>query len=93
MQFIIGRHAMWNEDDIDRMMILGLITVSWFDLLGCVRAMLDDGSALTSNAAVAGLAALALLISVEGLPAPPRILTLVLLFPPVFFLVLLRHSA
>ena len=92
IEFIVGREDIW-EDELDRSMILGLITISWFGLFGCIQAMLDDGNALASGAAAAGLTAasvlvaLTLLTAMRNLPAPPRTVTLLLLFPPVLFLV------
>jgi hypothetical protein len=82
-------------DELDRFMVLGLIILSWSGLFGCIRAMLDVGTWLTSGLAGAGLMAASVLVSLALLTRvtqsnarPPVSIVLIFLIPPVALLVL-----
>jgi len=96
VEFLGPDSRVW-DDKLDQFMILGQIAFSWLGLFGCIRAMLDGGTALTSGLAAAGVMSASVLVSLALFarvrPAtsgsPPFSFVLVFLYPPVLLLILL----
>lgn len=92
-----GRDRPFWDDTSDLVAVLGLIAFSWLGLFGCVRGMLDGGSAWTVALAASGLTSASVLVSLSlfarlRIFGPSRVVTLVLVaafvFPPMLLLVI-----
>ncbi len=93
VELLAQKPGAWR-DPAHRVQAVALVLIAWFGLFGCIRAIFDDGSALTAGLAAAGLAAASALIALaayaratDSSSQGPTWLVVLLLMPPFALLV------